>query len=122
LKHKEIENLVESSLVQTTDLIVTYDDVIKGIQLSMAKNFKSLACDLECLKSQCLYSTKLIQPWLQKIWSDIVFKDCVMSVLHLCHIGILLEMVTGMHAENGLLSHGLCESNSVISDFKEHPF
>ncbi|CAI8615059.1 unnamed protein product [Vicia faba] len=26
----------------------------------------------------------------------------------------------GMHAANGLLSHGLCESNSVISDLKEH--
>ena len=27
-----------------------------------------------------------------------------------------------MHAENGLLSHGLCESNSVISDLKEHNY
>ncbi|KAL3033288.1 hypothetical protein AAZX31_02G129700 [Glycine max] len=122
LKHQEIENLVESSLVETRDLIVTLDDVIKDVQLTMAENFKSLACDLECLKSQCLYSTKLIQPWLEKIWSEIVFKDCAMSVLHLCHMGILLETVTGMHAENGLLSHGLCESNSVISDLKEHNY
>ncbi|KAL5127457.1 Kinesin-like protein KIN-12D [Glycine soja] len=76
LKHQEIENLVESSLVETRDLIVTLDDVIKDVQLTMAENFKSLACDLECLKSQCLYSTKLIQPWLEKIWSEIVFKDC----------------------------------------------
>ena len=37
-------------------------------------------------------------------------------------MGILLETVTGMHAENGLLSHGLCESNSVISDLKEHNY
>ncbi|KAH1162998.1 hypothetical protein GYH30_001501 [Glycine max] len=44
------------------------------------------------------------------------------GVLHLCHMGILLETVTGMHAENGLLSHGLCESNSVISDLKEHNY
>ncbi|RZB68565.1 Kinesin-like protein KIN-12D, partial [Glycine soja] len=86
LKHQEIENLVESSLVETRDLIVTLDDVIKDVQLTMAENFKSLACDLECLKSQCLYSTKLIQPWLEKIWSEIVFKDCAMSVLHLCHM------------------------------------
>ncbi|KAG4401136.1 hypothetical protein AAZX31_07G192900 [Glycine max] len=122
LKHKEIEDLVESSLVETRDLIVTLDDVIKDVQLMMTENFKSLACDLECLKSQCLYSTKLIQPWLEKIWSEIVFKDCAMSVLHLCHMGILLETVTGMHAENGLLSHGLCESNSFISDLKEHNY
>ncbi|KAG4949338.1 hypothetical protein JHK84_042798 [Glycine max] len=88
----------------------------------MAENFKSIACDLECLKSQCLYSTKLIQPWLEKIWSEIVFKDCAMFVLHLCHMGILLETITGMHVENGLLSHGLCESNSIISDLKEHNY
>ena len=88
----------------------------------MAENFKSLAYDLECLKSQCLYSTKLIQPWLEKIWFEIVFNDCAMSMLHLCHMGILLETVTRMHAENGLLSHGLCESNSIISDLKEHNY
>ncbi|KAG4962819.1 hypothetical protein JHK82_039503 [Glycine max] len=91
LKHQEIENLVESSLVETRDLIVTLDDVIKDVQLTMAENFKSLACDLECLKSQCLYSTKLIQPWLEKIWSEIVFKDCAMSVLHLCHMDLQLQ-------------------------------
>ncbi|KAG4946467.1 hypothetical protein JHK87_042474 [Glycine soja] len=28
----------------------------------------------------------------------------------------------GMHVENGLLSHGLCESNSIISDLKEHNY
>ncbi|XP_020232795.1 kinesin-like protein KIN-12D isoform X2 [Cajanus cajan] len=122
LKNKEIEDLVESSLVETRDLIVKLDDVIKEVQLVMTENFWSLACDLECFKSQFLYSTKLIQPWLEKIWSEIIFKDCAMSVLHLCHMGILLETVTGMHAENGLLSHGLCESNSVISDLKEHNY
>ncbi|KAL9327432.1 hypothetical protein ACSQ67_008077 [Phaseolus vulgaris] len=122
LKHREIEDLVESSLVETRDLTVKLDDVIKEFQLMMTENFMSLACDLECLKSQCLYSTKLIQPWLEKVWSEIVFKDCAMSVLHLCHMGILLETVTGMQAENGLLSYGLCESNSVISDLKEHNY
>ncbi|QCD83147.1 kinesin family member 15 [Vigna unguiculata] len=122
LKDREIEDLVESSLVETRDLTVKLDDVIKEVQLMTTENFMSLACDLECLKSQCLYSTNLIQPWLEKIWSEIVFKDCALSVLHLCHMGILLETVTGMHAENGLLSHGLCESNSVISDLKEHNY
>nr|KYP49832.1 Kinesin-like protein KIF15 [Cajanus cajan] len=125
LKDREktlLKDLVESSLVETRDLIVKLDDVIKEVQLVMTENFWSLACDLECFKSQFLYSTKLIQPWLEKIWSEIIFKDCAMSVLHLCHMGILLETVTGMHAENGLLSHGLCESNSVISDLKEHNY
>ncbi|KAI5446148.1 hypothetical protein KIW84_014122 [Lathyrus oleraceus] len=29
-------------------------------------------------------------------------------------MSVLLETMIGMHAENGLLSHGLCESNAVI--------
>ncbi|XP_027191010.1 kinesin-like protein KIN-12D isoform X2 [Cicer arietinum] len=122
LKHLEINDLVESNLIETRDLVMKLDDVINEVQLMMKENFMSLACDIECFKSQFLCSTKLIQPWIEKIWSEIVFKDCAMSVLHLCHMGILLETVTGMHAENGLLSHGLCESNSVIIDLKEHNF
>lgn len=122
LKHQEIDDLVESNLIETRDLVMKVDDVIKEVQLMMKENFMSLACDIECVKSHFLCSTKLIQPWLEKIWSEIISKDCVMSVLHLCHMGVLLETVTGMHAENGLLSHGLCESNSVISDLKERNF
>ncbi|XP_027348323.1 kinesin-like protein KIN-12D [Abrus precatorius] len=122
LKHREIEDLVESNLMETRDLVGQLDDVIKEVHLMSKEDFMSLACDLECFKSQFLYSTRLIQPWLENIWSEIVFKDCAMSVLHLCHMGILLETVTGMHAENGLLSHGLCESNSVISNLKEHNY
>ncbi|KAK7319825.1 hypothetical protein RJT34_04553 [Clitoria ternatea] len=122
LKHQEIEELVESNLIETRDLVVKLDDVTKEVQLMMKEDFMHLTSDLEFFKCQFLHSTKLIQPWLEKIWSEIVFKDCAMSVLHLCHMGILLETVTGMHAENGLLSHGLCESNSVISDLKEHNY
>ncbi|CAI8618378.1 unnamed protein product [Vicia faba] len=120
LKHREIEDLVESNLIETRDLVLEVDDVITEVQLAMKEIFTSLACDIECLKSQFICSTKSIQPWLEKIWSEIVNKDCAMSVLHLCHMSVLLETVTGMHAANGLLSHGLCESNSVISDLKEH--
>ncbi|XP_058730761.1 kinesin-like protein KIN-12D [Vicia villosa] len=122
LKNQEIEDLVESNLIDTRKLVMEVDDVIKEVQLAMKENFTSLACDIECLKSQFICSTKSIQPWLEKIWSEIVNKDCAMSVLHLCHMSVLLETVTGMHAENGLLSHGLCESNSAISDLKEHNF
>ncbi|KAK7252061.1 hypothetical protein RIF29_35766 [Crotalaria pallida] len=120
LKHEEIENLVQSNLIETKDLVLELDEVIKEVQLTMKENFTSLACELQCIKSQFLHSTKLVQPWLEEIWSEIFLKDCAISVLHLCHTGILLETVTGMHAENGLLSHGLHESNSVINDLKEH--
>ncbi|KAK2380517.1 phragmoplast orienting kinesin [Trifolium repens] len=122
LKDQEIGNLVESNLIETRGLVTKMDDVIQEVQLMMKENFMSLACDIECFKSQFLCSTKLIQPWFEEIWSDIIINDCAMSVLHLCHTGVLLESVTGMHAEIGLLSHGMCESKSVINDLKEHNF
>ncbi|KAI4332059.1 hypothetical protein L6164_016998 [Bauhinia variegata] len=122
MKHHEMENLVEANLAETRDLVVELDDVITEVQSAMKENFMSFANDLQYIKSQFLCSTKLVHSWLEKIWSEIVVKDCAMSVLHLCHMGILLETVTGLHAENGLLSHGLCESHSVISDLKEHNF
>jgi len=46
----------------------------------------------------------------------------VLCLCYIYHMGILLETVLGMHAENGLLSHGLYESNSVISDLEEHNY
>jgi kinesin family protein 15 len=122
LKDQEIGNLVESNLIETRSLVTKMDDVIQEVQLMMKENFMSLACDIECFKSQILCSTKLVQPWFEEIWSDIIINDCAMSVLHLCHTGVLLESVTGMHAEIGLLSHGMCESKSVINDLKEHNF
>ncbi|XP_019437476.1 PREDICTED: kinesin-like protein KIN-12D isoform X1 [Lupinus angustifolius] len=122
LKHEEIENLVQSNLIETKALVVELDDVIKEVRLAMKENSMPFACELQCIKSQYLQSIKLVQPWLEEIWSEIFLKDCAMSVLHLCHMGILLETVTGMHAENGLLSHGLWESSSAINDLKEHNF
>ncbi|KAK4258730.1 hypothetical protein QN277_005145 [Acacia crassicarpa] len=119
IKNKEIEDIVESNLIETRNILAVLDDVIKEFQSTVKENFVSLGCDFQCIKSQFSYSTKLLQSWLEKVWSEIVVKDCTLSVLHLCHIGILLETVTGLHTENGLLSHGLCESNSLISDLKE---
>ncbi|KAI3755534.1 hypothetical protein L1987_55337 [Smallanthus sonchifolius] len=78
------------------------------------------ASELFCIKSQVQESSKLIRSWVEDIWSEIIAKDCVVSVLRVCHMGILLEMVTGINAENGLLYHGLCESSSLVSQLREH--
>ncbi|KAI3804977.1 hypothetical protein L1987_26916 [Smallanthus sonchifolius] len=78
------------------------------------------ASDFFCIKSQIQESSKLIRSWVEDIWSEIIAKDCVVSVLRVCHMGILLEMVTGLNAENGLLYHGLCESSSLVSQLREH--
>ncbi|XP_054777208.1 kinesin-like protein KIN-12D isoform X2 [Prosopis cineraria] len=120
MKNKEIEDIVESNLIETKNILAVVDDVIKEFQTIVKENFISICCDFQCIKSQFSYSTKLLQSWLENVWSEIVVKDCTLSVLHLCHIGILIETMTGLHTENGLLSHGLCESNSLIGDLKEH--
>ncbi|KAJ7967416.1 Kinesin [Quillaja saponaria] len=94
LKQQELENLVEqlaSDLIDTRNLVIELSNIVTEYG-----------------------------PCLRTVWSEIVVKDCALSVLHLCHMGILLETVTGLNAENGLLLHGLCESNSVIVDLKEH--
>ncbi|XP_076945663.1 kinesin-like protein KIN-12D [Bidens hawaiensis] len=79
-----------------------------------------VASDFLCIKSQIQDSSKLIQSWIEDIWSEIIAKDCVVSVLRVCHMEILLEMVAGLNAENGLLNHGLCESSSLVSQLREH--
>ncbi|KAL6522612.1 hypothetical protein OROMI_031570 [Orobanche minor] len=90
------------------------EDVITEMQNA------SLPLDFLSMKSHFQESTELIRTMLEDVWSEIIVKDCAMSVFHLCYIGILLETVNGLHAENGLLNHGLCESNSVVSELREH--
>lgn len=42
LKHQEIEDLVESNLTETRDIVMEVDDVINEVQLEMKENFTSL--------------------------------------------------------------------------------
>ncbi|KAL3621187.1 hypothetical protein CASFOL_036099 [Castilleja foliolosa] len=79
-----------------------------------------ISFDFLSIKSQFQESTESIRTMLEDVWSEIIVKDCAMSVLHLCHMGVLLETANGMYAENGLLKHGLCESNSIVSELREN--
>ncbi|KAF3435686.1 hypothetical protein FNV43_RR22777 [Rhamnella rubrinervis] len=109
-----------SDLIETNALVVELEDMIAEIQTTSKESFMFLSSDFHSLKSQIFDSSKLVRSWLEDIWSEIIVKDCALSVLHLCHMGILLETVMGLNAENGLLQHGLCESNSVIADLRQH--
>lgn len=119
MTNQQFEQLA-SDLIETKALVVELEDMIAEIQTTSNESFKFLSSDLHNLKSQSFESSKLVRPWLEDIWSEIIVKDCAVSVLHLCHMGILLETVMGLNAENGLLQHGLCESNSVIADLRQH--
>ncbi|POO03052.1 hypothetical protein TorRG33x02_011130, partial [Trema orientale] len=119
LKNQQCERLL-SDLVETNALVVELEDMLAEVQTASKENFMLLASDFHSMKGLLFDSSKLVRTWLEEIWSEIIVKDCAVSVLHLCHMGILLETVTGLNAENGLLQHGMCESSAVIADLKEH--
>ncbi|GER50419.1 kinesin motor family protein [Striga asiatica] len=96
------------------------EDVITGMKNSYSKEWMPVSRDILNMKSQFHEFTVSIRTMLEDVWSDIIVKDCAVSVLHLCHMGILLETANGLNAENGLLEHGLCESNSIVSELREH--
>ncbi|OVA15456.1 Kinesin [Macleaya cordata] len=121
-KYDNLERQLCLELSETRSVVLALEDIIAEVQTAFKEEFKSMVCDFHSLKSQILHSASLTRSWLEDIWSEIIVKDCAVSVLHLCHMGVLLEAVTGLNAENGLLHHGLCESNSVIADLKEHNF
>jgi kinesin family protein 15 len=121
LKDQQFEDLemqFGSDLMETRDLVVQLEGVISQVQISF-ENFLSMLCEFHSLKALVLDSGKLVRSWLEDVWSEIIVKDSAVSVLHLCHMGILLETVTGLNAENGLLQHGLSESDSLITDLRE---
>ncbi|KAI3497334.1 hypothetical protein L1887_39873 [Cichorium endivia] len=96
------------------------EGMIIEIQSLVDKDLMPTVSDLFSMKSHLHDSSKLIHSWLEDIWSEIIMKDCAVSVLRVCHMGILLQTVTGLNAENGLLHNGLCESNSLVSQLRDH--
>ncbi|XP_065855642.1 LOW QUALITY PROTEIN: kinesin-like protein KIN-12D [Euphorbia lathyris] len=120
LQVEDLEKQFGMSLIEINDLVVGLEGIIAQFQTTFTEDFMSLVNDFQYIKALFLDSRKLVRSWLEDIWSEIIVKDCAVSVLHLCHMGILLETVTGLNAENGLLQYGLCESNTSLADLREH--
>lgn len=120
--YENLEKQYASDLVEMKSLILELEGIINSQLQTTNQDFTSMASEFLCMKSKLQSSTKLMHSWIEDIWSEVFAKDCAVSVLHLCHMGILLETVTGLNAENGLLHHGLSESNSVMSELREHNF
>lgn len=116
----ELEEKNNADFVIMKRTISELEDVISEVQTTSTKEWMSVESDICSMKCQIHDSTESVRKLLEEVWSEIIAKDCAVSVLHLCHMGILLETVNGLNAENGLLHHGLCESNSVISELQEH--
>lgn len=120
LQHAEQENQLESDMMAIRSSMQELECIVSQVQMNSMEDYMSVASDCISMKSQLQNSIKLIKSCLEDIWSEIIVKDCAISILHLCHIGVLLETVTGLNAENGLLYHGISGSDAVISQLREH--
>ncbi|KAA0046003.1 hypothetical protein IC582_025259 [Cucumis melo] len=114
-----LEEHMCSNSMEIEASIVELEDIIAEVQTTVNSSFMSLASEIQSMKSLQLDSTKFVRSCLENVWSEIIVKDCAISVLHLCHMGILLETVMGLNAENGLLQHGLCESDAAVAGLRE---
>ncbi|XP_073158747.1 kinesin-like protein KIN-12D [Henckelia pumila] len=117
--YETLEKMYEMDIVCLKQMLSELEDVILQVQTNSMEEWMPVAFDFHTVKSQVFESTKLIKSLLEEVWSDIFVKDCAVSVLHLCHMGILLETANGLNVENGFLHHGLCESKSVVSELRE---
>ncbi|KZV17756.1 phragmoplast orienting kinesin 2 [Dorcoceras hygrometricum] len=117
--YEKLERMYEMDIVFMKQMFSELEDVILQVQISSMEEWKPVAFDFLTVKSQVFESTKLIKSLLEEVWSNIFVKDCAVSVLHLCHMGILLETANGLNVQNGFLHHGLCESNSIVSELRE---
>ncbi|XP_021738486.1 kinesin-like protein KIN-12F [Chenopodium quinoa] len=117
---RDLEKQLETDVSQNLSLIEDLQGIISQMQNTSEEAFMSLTHDFNCIKSQLHDTVLVMHSSLEDIWSQIFMKDCALSVLHLCHMGVLLEAVTSLNAENGLLHHRICESDAVVYDLREH--
>ncbi|XP_068655925.1 kinesin-like protein KIN-12D isoform X2 [Aristolochia californica] len=115
-----LEKQFETNLTESEDLVRALEDHLEQMATLFMEESKSVVLEIQGLKSQLMCSINLMRASLEDIWSEIIGKDCAISILHLCHMGVLLETVTGLNVENGLLHHGLAESRFVIADLRQH--
>uniref|UniRef100_A0ACD6A0W5 Uncharacterized protein n=1 Tax=Avena sativa TaxID=4498 RepID=A0ACD6A0W5_AVESA len=120
LNYQDMEKKFESSLIEANEVASELEDGIRHLKNFLSENLESVSSDVEWMKSKFRQFTELARTWLEDIWLEIIGKDCTVSVLHLCHMGILLERITGLHAEKSFLQRGICESNSLIYTLQAH--
>ncbi|CAN6449393.1 unnamed protein product [Victoria cruziana] len=123
LMKQEFNNLEEDfllSISETRSLIMALQDHFRVTQISILEDIKSISVDIQHLRSLVLESACLAKKSLEDVWTKIIGKDCAVSIMHLCHMGIFLEAITGLNAEIGFLHHGLSESNTIIANLREH--
>ncbi|KAG2630397.1 hypothetical protein PVAP13_3KG486900 [Panicum virgatum] len=115
-----MERKFQSGLLEANEIVLELEASIRLLQNLLIEKLEFVSSDVEWMKEKLQQFAELARTWLEENWLEIIGKDCAISVLHLCHMGILLERITGLNAENDFLQCGLCESNSLISKLREH--
>ncbi|VFQ78322.1 unnamed protein product [Cuscuta campestris] len=116
LKEKEV------TLTNQRDFVVNENQCLQSANNLKDSHIEKMEKDFQMVTKQSDFhaASELMRSWIEDIWSEIIVKDFALSIFNLCHSGILLEAVNGLNAEKGLLHHGLCESNSAITELRDH--
>nr|GFC24603.1 kinesin-like protein KIN-12D [Tanacetum cinerariifolium] len=113
-----LKNNYEKDTTEMKKEVEELEGMILEIKSAIDNDLMPTASDFFCMKSQIHDSSKLIQSWVEDVSSEIIAKDCELTVLRVCHMGMLLQAVNGLNAENSLLYRGLHESNSLVTQLK----
>ncbi|GJN35334.1 hypothetical protein PR202_gb24091 [Eleusine coracana subsp. coracana] len=115
-----MEKKFQASLFEANGLALELEEDIRLLQNLLSEKLDLISSDVNWMKTKVQQSAELTRTWLAENWLEIIGKDCAISVFHLCHMSILLERIMGLNAENGFLQRGLCNSNSLITELREH--
>lgn len=88
----EIEELLVSDIKEWKVLVVELEGMFAEVEANYSQNLMLLASHSRNMKSLLSNSPKLVHLSLEDIWSQII--GCAVSILQLCHMGLLLEKVT----------------------------
>ncbi|KAL9238163.1 hypothetical protein vseg_012628 [Gypsophila vaccaria] len=120
LKDQNCINL-ERQLVLDASEFATIIEELQGLvsatQEASEKAVMSISHEVCYVKAHLRDTLSLMHSSLEDVWSELISKDCTLSVLHLCHIGVLSEAAKVENYEDDL--NDICESNTLINDLRE---
>jgi kinesin family member 15 len=122
----EVQSLTSSLDVKDREfklvsvLVTELEKGFKHVQSLASQKLELVSSDVNHFKLDFKQDVSKARELLEGTWLEIIRKDCALSVLNLCQMGIMLESITGLTAENTFLQKGIIASNSLISSLREN--
>lgn len=122
----QVQSLTSSLAVKdrefklVSDLVTELEKGFQDVQSSASQKLETVSSEMNHVKLGFNCNVSKARELLEGTWLEIIRKDCALSVLNLCQMGILLERVTGLTTENSFLQKGINASNSLISCLREN--